>query len=95
MSHKTVCGLCFVEAGCDDMDTAMRRLQNHRCPPGLIRYAANALADARVLYAREFARLKLANPAMTDKAAMFAATEATNDVVTRLEAELEIARRMA
>ena len=59
-----------------------------------IRVAAGALADARVRYAREFSRLKLANPAMTDKAAMFAATEETNDEVTRLEAELEIARRM-
>jgi len=79
-----------------------RRLKNHmdvRHAPTpaeiTIRAAASALADARVRFAREFGRLKLASPGMTDKAAIYAATEATNDEVTRLEAELEIARRTA
>lgn len=93
-SHVAICGLCLTECGGPDEETAMRRMKNHRCPIGTIRDAANALADARVRYAREFGRLKLANPGMTDKAALLAATEATNDEVTRLEAELEIARRI-
>lgn len=95
---------CVVAYSYVDQDTADRRMVVHRemvhrpYPPAVpavnrLREAANALADARMRYAREFGRLKLANPAMTDKAAMFAATESTNDEVTRLEAELEIARR--
>lgn len=59
---------------------------------GWVIRAANELADANVRFAREFGRLKLMNPQMTDKAAMFAATEATNDEVTRLEAELFLAK---
>jgi hypothetical protein len=56
--------------------------------------AGNRLADARVRYAREYARIRMSNPDWTDKRCLLAATEETGDEVTRLEVELEIARRM-
>lgn len=59
-----------------------------------IRIASNKLADARVRYAQEYARIRMMNPEWTDKRCLLAATEETNDEVTRLEGELEIARRM-
>lgn len=60
----------------------------------VFRAAAGNLADARVRYAREYARIRIINPEWTDKRCLLAATEETKDEVTRLEAELEIARRM-
>jgi hypothetical protein len=88
---------CGVSAEGED---ATRRIEQHgqlmhSGPLIRLRAAANALADARVRFAQEFARQKLLTPGMTDKAAIYAATEVTNDDVTRLEAELEIARRMS
>lgn len=93
---RLVCQKCLAVVEADDPAVAERRYGNHlgsHLDGREIREAANELADARVRFAREFSRLKLANPTMTDKAAIYAATEATNDEVTRLEAELEIEKR--
>lgn len=96
MSECPECGVTISSSvGQEESD---RRLANHRFLAHRfhpVRDAANALADARVRFAQEFGRLKILNPQMTDKAAIYAATENTNDEVTRLEAELEIARRTA
>jgi hypothetical protein len=106
-SFGEICGNCGVSVVGDTKENVERRMDNHRSlahAPGRpfpieipastrIRDAANALADARVRYAREYARIRLLNPEWTDKRCLLAATEETNDEVTRLEAELEIARR--
>lgn len=90
------CPRCEVVVPIDD-DFGRRWFNHERShldPIVEIRAAANALADANVRYAQEYARLRLLNPDWTDKRCLLAATENTNDEVTRLEAELEIARRM-
>jgi hypothetical protein len=106
MTFGADCGYCGMPVTSNvSQEAANRRLENHermshpelsglgRIVSADIRAAANALADARVRYAQEYARIRLLNPEWTDKRCLLAATEETNDEVTRLEAELEIARR--
>lgn len=86
------CPYCDIEIPLNEL--SYRRLENHlKTHADSILEAANRLADARVRYAREYARIRLLNPEWTDKRCLLAATEETNDETTRLEAELEVARR--
>ncbi len=89
---------CGVEVGAETPAELSHRISNHRLlahPHLPLRKAANALADARVRFANEYLRLRLANPDWTERRTEQATIAETNDEITRLEAELEIARRMS